>query len=117
MSVIVEALSGGVHRLAGGLLHLAGRLTNLTTLLPLLVALMLLALVINRWAPRAIDHWQRLRHVDALPGPKCTNPFLGNVPLDVLKSMISAGDHRNLIISNHHLIADSCQSNFYFPLF
>lgn len=62
------------------------------------LALVLVALVYQVW-PAVCTFRSRIHQIERIPGPKCTSLILGNVPFDVLKSMIANVDHKNLMIS------------------
>ena len=61
-------------------------------------ALVLAGLFFHLW-PMINTFRKRIRQVDDLPGPRCTSVILGNVPAEMLKSLITGADHKNLIIS------------------
>ena len=79
---LVPSLSGALM-LAGPVLLLAGLLYHL-------------------W-PMVATFYRRIRQVDDLPGPRCTSVILGNVPAEMLKSLITGADHKKLIISKWQL--------------
>lgn len=64
-----------------------------------LLVLLLVGLLGLYLGPQVTLFARRVRQVDSLPGPKCTSLILGNVPFDVLKSMITSADQKQLIIS------------------
>ena len=42
----------------------------------------------------------RCRTIDEIPGPKCFNPILGNVPLAILKNILGESEQsKNLLVS------------------
>lgn len=81
-------------------------LSSLSSLLPTLsVSLMLagpvvvfITLLFHLW-PMVARFRKRIRQVDDLPGPRSTSIILGNVPAEMLKSLITGADHKKLIIS------------------
>lgn len=56
------------------------------------------ALLIRLW-PVVARFRTRIRQVDELPGPRSLSFILGNVPAEMLKSLVTGADHKKLIIS------------------
>lgn len=62
----------------------------------------IVALIVAFLWPKLAQLRRKITLIDRLPGPICTSFILGNMPADILKSMISNADHKNLIISEFY---------------
>ena len=89
------------------ILETAGRLLyklvphsfSLSVSLWVVVPVFVLTLLFYYLWPLVDTFGKRIRQVDDLPGPKCSSVILGNVPFEVLRSLISSSNEKNLIIS------------------
>lgn len=83
----------------GILATLYGLIPSLSVSLVLAGPVLLLVVTLAYLWPAITKFRKRIRQVDDLPGPRSTSVVLGNVPAEMLKSLITGGDHKNLIIS------------------
>ena len=87
--MIVEAIGRFLWRL----------IPSQTVLFYLAIPATISALIVAFLWPKIYELRRRIKMIDRLPGPISTSLILGNVPADILKSMINNADHKNLIIS------------------
>lgn len=67
-----------------------------TIIVPLLMSM---GIIIYYW-PLISVHWNRMKQVNDLPGPKCTSIIMGNIPYEVVwNSMFNSADYKSMIIS------------------